>query len=188
MKGGHLNQVVAMTPQRTHGADFIIRPEGTAQQSHEVEVLNPLTVGNIGLSAGLVFYAMGVDQPYVELAFFQDLKQRDPVHSGGFHGHGSDLALLKLVRQLFQIDGKRRKTPNRLRVVIGGNRDENLRCPNIDPCGVRLDDGEACNSVALLGYDDFFSAPSRWPGPCKKVVSQTRSAAPTFGAAASSLY
>jgi hypothetical protein len=47
-----------------------------------MKVLNPLAVGNIGLPAWHVLDVMGVDEPYVNLALLQNLKQRDPVDSG----------------------------------------------------------------------------------------------------------
>jgi hypothetical protein len=101
-------------------------------------VLNPLTVGNIGLPAGHVLDVMGVDQPHVNLSLLQNLKQRNPVHTGRFHRYSSDLALLKPVRQPLQIDGERWEAPNRLSITVSGNRDENLCRAYIDARGVGL--------------------------------------------------
>lgn len=66
---------------------------------------------------------------------------------------------LEPIRQSFQIDSKRWETPNRFRIAVNGNRDENLCCPNIDPCGVWFDDGKAGNSATLFGHEDSFSVP-----------------------------
>ena len=82
MEGGQLNEVVAMTPQRTERADFVVGTKGPAQQSHGMKVLNPLAVGNIGLSAGHVLDVMGIDQPYVDLALLQNLEQWNSIDAG----------------------------------------------------------------------------------------------------------
>jgi hypothetical protein len=114
MKGGQPDKVVAMTPQRTNRANFIVGTKGPAQQPHRMKVLNPLAVGNIGLPAWHVLDVMGVDQSHVNLVLFQNLEQRNPIHCGRFHGYGPGLALLKPVRQSFQIDGEGGEAPDRL--------------------------------------------------------------------------
>src|SRR5208283_2088588 len=95
-----------------------------------MKVLNPLAILHIGLSAGHVLDVMSVDQPHIDLALLQDLEQWDPVHSGRFHRHGSNLALLKPVCESLQIDGKRWERPNWLFVAVSRNRDEDLRRTN----------------------------------------------------------
>ena len=150
MKGGQLDEIVAMTPQRTDRANFGVGTKGTTQQSRRMKVLNPLAVGNIGLSARHVLDVMGVDQSHVDLALFQNLEKRNPVHSGRLHGYGPNLALLKPVRQSFQIDGEGGEAPDRLWIAIRGHGHEDLRGAYIDSRGVGLDHGQADNLVALL--------------------------------------
>lgn len=82
-----------------------------------------------------------------------------------------------------QINGKCWEAPNWCRIAVGGNRSVNLHRSDIDSGGMRLNHGQAVSLVARLGHDDSASAPPRRPGPCKKVVSQTRSAAPPSEAA-----
>ena len=97
---------IAMTPQRADGADFVIRAERSAQQPDGMQVLNPLAICNIRLPTGYIFDVMRINQPFFNLPFLKNLKQRNPIHTGGFHGHGSNLALLKPIGQPFQIDSK----------------------------------------------------------------------------------
>jgi len=63
-------------------ADFIAGAKRPAQQPHGMKVLNPLAVGNIGLSAGHVLDVMGIDQPYVDLALLQNLEQWNSIDAG----------------------------------------------------------------------------------------------------------
>src|SRR5271157_2748614 len=142
-----------------------------------MKVLNPLAILNIGLSAGHVLDVMGVDQPHIDLALLQYLEQWDPVHSGRLHRHGSNLALLKPVCESLQSDGKRWERPNWLFVA-----------PTSIPAALGSITGRMPTLFRFLGTTYSLSAPRRRPGPCKKVVSQTRSSASPSEATRSSLY
>src|SRR6202790_551719 len=87
------------------------------------------------------------------------------------------MALLKPIRQSFQIDAEGRKAPDRLSITMRGDGHEDLRRSHIDSRGIGFDHGQADSFVALLGHDISLSVPLRRPEPCKKVVSQTRSSA-----------
>jgi len=92
MNRGHLDQAIAMAPQRAEGTDLLIGTERTSEESHRVQVLQPLTIGHVALSTRHVFHVSGIDQASFDAAFLQNLEQRNPVDSGGFHNHGSNPA------------------------------------------------------------------------------------------------
>lgn len=131
-----MNEILAMAPQGTDGAGFVVGAKRSAQEPNRVQVLKPLAVGNVGLSPWQVLDVMSVDEPHVDLALLQDLEQRNPIDAGRFHRHGTDSAVLKPVGQSLQIDGERWEIPGWFRITIYGNRHEHLRCADINPCGM----------------------------------------------------
>lgn len=68
-----------------------------------MELLDPLTVQNVGFAAGNVLDVVRVDEHHLEATFFENLVDRDPVHARGLHRHGLDLTGLKPVRETVQI-------------------------------------------------------------------------------------
>ncbi|PYU83790.1 MAG: hypothetical protein DMG50_06885 [Acidobacteria bacterium] len=54
--GSHLHQIVPMSEDRTYGADCLGWTERSVGQTHRVKILQPLTVGNIGLASGHILH------------------------------------------------------------------------------------------------------------------------------------
>src|SRR6516164_2226254 len=189
--GGQLNQVVSMPPQRADGADFLVGAERTAQKTYGVQMLNPLAVFHVGLSARHVFQVLSVDQAGLDLPLFQDLKQRNPIHARRFHRHSADLALLQPVSQSLQVGREGSETANRLWVSICWHRNENFCGADINSGGIRFHHWQPRNFASFSfahGNSLLASSPARRPEPCKKAVSQTRSSTSSIEAAMSSLY
>ena len=85
----------------------------------------------------------GVDELDLEAARLEDLKERDPVDSGGFHDHGVDSALLEPVSQTVQIGGEALEAAHGLRIAVLGNRHVVLGGSDIDAGGVEVHSLEA---------------------------------------------
>lgn len=94
MGGGRLNQAVTMACQRAEHANLIRGSKRRPQQSHRMQVPQPLTIGNIGSPARNVLEMPRIDQAHLESTSFQDLEQRNPVDASGFHRHRFDPAAL----------------------------------------------------------------------------------------------
>ena len=88
-----------MPHQRTNFADGLFGAKRRLQQTHRMQILKPLAIQDVGLSARNVMDMLSIDQMDFNAASFQDLKQRYPIDAGGFHGHGIDAALLQPVGQ-----------------------------------------------------------------------------------------
>jgi hypothetical protein len=113
-----------MPPKKTNRANDSGRTEAGTQETDRVEILKPLTIGDIGLPPWNVFHMLGVDQIYFEAARLQNLIDRDPIHAGGFHSDRMNAALLKPVGQRIQISCECGETAHGLRVATGANCDE----------------------------------------------------------------
>ena len=82
MLGRHLDQTAAVSPERANSANEARRTEAGTQQTHRMEVLKPLAVRHVGLSAGNILYVLRVDETHLEPAGLQDLIHGNPVHAG----------------------------------------------------------------------------------------------------------
>ena len=60
-----------------------------------MQVLNPLTIGYVGLPPRNILYMMCIHQANFEPVRFQDLKHRNPVNARGLHRHRSNATALK---------------------------------------------------------------------------------------------
>src|SRR6267142_1304194 len=134
----HLHQAVPMTKDRTHRADRLFRPERSAQQTYRMQILQPLTVGNIRFAPRHVLHVARVDQHDSETSRLQDLKKRNPVDSRRFHRHRLYVAGLQPIRSGVQVFGKRREMPYRLRIAIHRHGDINLRRPYVHTGSIRV--------------------------------------------------
>jgi len=62
----HLDQTAAMSPERANSTDEARRrTEAGSQQTHRMEVLKPLAVGNVGLPAGNILYVLRIDEAHL---------------------------------------------------------------------------------------------------------------------------
>jgi hypothetical protein len=94
MRSGHLDQAVPVAQQGTHRPDGLRGMKGAPQQSHRVQVLQPLAVGHVALAPGDILHMPGVDQTDFHTSLLQDLEQRNPVDPRGLHGHRANITLL----------------------------------------------------------------------------------------------
>src|SRR6188474_1097424 len=82
------DQAVAMTHVAAKSGDLGGRPKTASKQPYGVQLLKPLAVSDVALSAGYVFDVACVDEHDLQTSSFQDLVKRDPINPGRFHGHG----------------------------------------------------------------------------------------------------
>jgi hypothetical protein len=115
-----------------------------------MQILQPLTVGNVCASPGNVLHVVGVHQINLKPTVFQKLHEGNPVNTGGFHGHGPNLALLQPVRKRPQVRGESEKHSHRLRVSIRRHSDINLGSADVDTGSIRIQNGD--DGVLPLGY------------------------------------
>src|SRR5450631_2526926 len=85
-----------------------------------MQILEPLTVRDVRFTPRNVLGMMSIHQADLEAASFQNLKQRNPVHAGRFHGHGLDSAAMEPIGEGVEVLRERWKAPDR--VLIAGGR------------------------------------------------------------------
>ena len=73
---GHFDQAPSVPPQRANRTNRPGRRKAGPQQTHRMQVLNPLAIGNVALSTGNVFEVVCVDQEHLDAAGLQDLVYR----------------------------------------------------------------------------------------------------------------
>jgi hypothetical protein len=103
-----LNQAAAGSPKRSNGADESRRPGTGAEKANQVQVLEPLAIGDVGLPAWHVLNMLCVDQVDFESARFQNPVNRNPVHVSRLYRHRVNSALHEPVGQRMQIARERR--------------------------------------------------------------------------------
>jgi hypothetical protein len=98
--------------------------------------LEPLAILDVRLPPRDVLDVAGVHQADLKLPLLQDLVEGDPVHPGGFHGHGGDAARFEPRSQSQQVLGEGPEAPDGLRVAVEGHADVDLGGPEVDACSV----------------------------------------------------
>lgn len=103
--------IAKITPQHAHR---IGGPERPVEQAVAMQALDPLAIQNIGFAPGDIFDLPCIDQADLKAAAFQNLKGRNPVNAGRFHGHSFDPAVLEPIGHRLQVLGECAKTPHRV--------------------------------------------------------------------------
>ena len=144
--GRALDQGLAMAQVGAQGRNGGGGPEAAAQQAHAMQLLQPLAVHDIGLSAGDILHVPSVHEHDRKAPSLENLVERNPVHAGGFHGHGGH-ACHQPVRQAMEIRREGLKGTHGRRIPVGG--DGNIVCIGaaIDAGGVGVDAVEKGEAV-----------------------------------------
>src|SRR2546427_12377447 len=79
-----------MPPDRADGTDGLRWTVRRTQKTHRVEILQPLTIAHVGLTARHILYVASVHQTHSETVILQNLKQRNPEHSRGKEMSGTE--------------------------------------------------------------------------------------------------
>src|ERR1700726_3978763 len=91
-----------------------------------MQILQPLTVGDVGFASGHILHVTRVDQENSETLLLQDLKQGNPVHPRRFHRYGLDVAAVQPGRSSLQVFCEGREMSYRLLITIWGHGDVDL--------------------------------------------------------------
>jgi hypothetical protein len=172
------DQAVPVPQQRSQSVHRLLRPEGGMQQADRVEILQPLAIQDIGLSAGYILHVPGVDQADRKAPILQDLKQRNPEYACRFHRNSADPARLQPVGERDKIGGERFKAADRFGVPVRRHGDVDFRCPDIDSRRVWFD--QRRRHPPLCAFSPCFLPSTPWavsPGRERRAVSQTGSSA-----------
>jgi hypothetical protein len=108
------------------------------QQSNRMQILNPLTVRDIALATRYILHVLRIHKKYLEASRLEDLIERNPVHSGGFHRYRSNTAELQPVGQFVQVSCEGAERSHRLLGTLRRNGDEDLFSTDVDPSRVRM--------------------------------------------------
>ncbi len=145
-----------MAQERTHGTNLFRGAEAGAQQADRVQVLNPLTVADVGLATGEIFTVAGIDQANCQTGGFEDLKDGNSIDAGGLHGHGFDPALKQPIAQGEQIIGEGGKGADRVGIGVAGDGHLHFGGADVNPGGVRMERGQLGVGFADGFLFDFF--------------------------------
>ena len=126
-----------MAHQRANLANGLFGAKRRPQQTHRMQVLKPLAIQHVGFSAGNMMHMLSIHQVNFDSACLQNLEQRYPIHTGGFHSYRIDAASLQPVGQLVQILCKRGKRSHRVAIAISGNADKDFRRSQVNTPSIR---------------------------------------------------
>lgn len=151
MLDGPLDQIVARAEETAEPAQVLRRTKRRRQPAIRMQLLEPPTIQAIRFRAARdMLDVTSIDQGDRKPAGLEHLKERDPVHPGGFHGDCSDTTGRSPVRQTMQVTGKGAQCLDRLGIAIGGYTDPMLFSPHIDAGGMRMKDGQVVGSGLVL--------------------------------------
>src|ERR1700722_7213057 len=72
---------------------------------------------------------------------FEDVVERNPVDSGGFHGHRGDTTTQQPFGHLLQVRRKGGENSYRVLVAVGWHGNKNFPRADVDACRIRLQNG-----------------------------------------------
>src|SRR5215216_6375160 len=101
-----------------------------------MQLQQPLTLLHIALAPGQVLGMSRVYQIYREATFFQNLVQRNPIHTRRLHRYGLDSACLQPVRQTVQVRGEAFEPAYRLWVSVRTHCYVMGHIAHVDPVGL----------------------------------------------------
>src|SRR5205823_1062110 len=113
MSRDNSNQIISVTQVSAKHRYIIFGTECAGQQSISVELLQPLAIDYIGLSARYILDLSSINQLHFKASFFKYLKQWNPIYSSRFHSYGLNTAFFEPISYLVQIRREGFKSPNR---------------------------------------------------------------------------
>ena len=132
VRGGAIEQTLALAQVVAQRRDLGVRAEAGAQQPVFMQPLQPLGVADVGLAPRHVLGVAGVDQHDCETALLQHLVGRDPVDPGALHRHRPNVALLEPVGHAVQVGGEGAEAAHRFGVAARADGGHMQRGPDVD--------------------------------------------------------
>jgi hypothetical protein len=129
---------------------LLVGTEGAGEQAERVQLLQPLTIENVGLAARNVLHVLCVHQVDVEPTKLEDVVERNPVNAGGLHCYGIDATGRQPVGERVKIIGKRREPANRPRVAVRRHGDPMFVRTDVDCGGVEVNGWQRIGETSLL--------------------------------------
>ena len=139
--GGVVHHPFSMAQVGAQTDHPVAGPEAAAEQPMLVELLQPLGIVHVGLSARDILHVARIHQQHFEAAGFEDLEDRNPVHARRLHGDGLDAGLLEPIGQSVEIAAERPEGANRVVVPIAGHRNDMEGRADIDSSRIWVDRG-----------------------------------------------
>src|SRR5437867_727216 len=99
----YLNKAFSMTPNGTDAAGSLCRSMGRTQKADGVEILQPLTIRYVRLSARNVLHVTRVYKTHSKTSVFKKLKQGDPKHTRRLHRDTRDATLFQPIGESDQV-------------------------------------------------------------------------------------
>ena len=134
--------------QRTH---LLLGAKRPRQKPVAVQLLQPLTVEHVALSARHVLDVPRVDQPHLQPSALQDLEDRDPVNARGFHGHRAHATLKQPIGHAVQIVGEAGELPHHLLAAALRDSDKMAAAAHVDPGRTDIDVLQVLGQLRLPG-------------------------------------
>src|SRR5260370_24622803 len=114
------------------------RPEAGLQQSHRMQILNPLAVRHVTFAARNIRCVLRIYKKYLEATRLKNLIERNPIYAGRLHRHCLHPALLQPAGQFVQVAGKRPERSHRIRVTLCRDCDKDLFSAYIHARRIRM--------------------------------------------------
>jgi hypothetical protein len=131
-----------LRPLASEGAQrhkLCLGTKGRFSHAIAMQSVPPRAVPHIAFASWDVRDRLGADQTALHATGFEGLKQGDPIHAGGCHGDGLDVAVEKPVRHGVEISRGGAKGAYPLLVVAHRHARHTLIRAHIDPSGVGMD-------------------------------------------------
>jgi hypothetical protein len=143
VRGGIVDQPLAMAQVRAQTHDAVAGSEAPAQQPVLVDLLQPLRIVHIRLPAGDVLDVARVDQQHLEATDFENLKDRNPVPAGRLHRDRRDAHGRQPIRQLMEIATERAEGTDRSVIAVARYGDHVKGRAAVDAHSIWMDRGKA---------------------------------------------
>ena len=111
------------------------------QQSHRMQVLNPLALMKVRAFARHILHVSWIHQTRLNAVFFQHVVDGNPVDSCRFHRHGGDAAALQPFRHFAQVAGESIVPADAMIVPVRRHGDKDLPRSDVDACRARMEHG-----------------------------------------------
>jgi hypothetical protein len=138
MLAGHLHQIVAVPHQRTHRAHIPIRAERGMQQSHRMQILDPLALMKIRALTRHVLHIPRIHQTRLDAVLLQHVVDGNPINPSGLHRRRGDATAHQPFGHLVQIAGEGFALSHRMLVPSRRYGHEDLPGPDVDAGRIRL--------------------------------------------------